>query len=153
MEITKWSRYANTDHSLCRKPRPGNSSLARANVTAHRRQEPMSREFNDWVDQTNHARPKARDKLAGYLHDGMTPANSMSTCGRTEKQQQLVNLRNIPVEPNHDGWCGCLQDQLCKQIFVTVRRRCDGGAWQVWELLLVANASNTIADYHLLHQW
>ena len=88
MEITKWSRYANTDHSLCRKPRPGNSSLARANVTAHRRQEPMSREFNDWVDQTNHARPKARDKLAGYLHDGMTPANSMSTCGRTEKQQR-----------------------------------------------------------------
>ena len=34
----------------------------------------------------------------------------------------------------------------------TVRGRCDGGAWQVWGLLLVASASNTIADYHLLHQ-
>ena len=44
----------------------------------------------------------------------------------------VVNLRNIPVEPNHDGWCVCLHDQLCKQIFVTVRRRRDGGALQVW---------------------
>jgi len=29
-----------------------------------------------------------------------------------------MNLRNIHVEPNHDRWCGCLQDQLCKQILV-----------------------------------
>ncbi len=64
----------------------------------------------------------------------------------------LGNLRDIPVEPSHDGWCGCLHDQLCKQTFVTVRGRCHGGAWQVWELQLVANASNTIADYHLLHR-
>ena len=41
----------------------------------------------------------------------------------------LANLRNIPTEPNHDGWCGCLHDQLCKQIFVTVWGRCHGGAW------------------------
>ena len=67
MEITKWSRYANTDHSLCRKPRPGNSSLARANVTAHRRQEPMSREFTDWVDQPNHARPKSARQIGGLF--------------------------------------------------------------------------------------
>ena len=66
----------------------------------------------------------------------------------------LVNLRNIPIEPNHDGWCGCLHDQLCKQIFVYVRIKVwHGGAWQVWEVQLVANASNTIADYHLLHLW
>ena len=65
----------------------------------------------------------------------------------------VVNLRNIPTEPNHDGWCGCLHDQLCKQTFVYVRGRCHGGAWQVWELQLVANTSNAIADYHLLHLW
>ena len=65
----------------------------------------------------------------------------------------VVNFRNIPTEPNHDGWCGCLHAQLCKQTFVYVRGRCHGGAWQVWELQLVANASNTIADYHLLHLW
>jgi hypothetical protein len=36
---------------------------------------------------------------------------------------------------------------------VYLRVRCDDrGAWQVWELHLVANASNAIADYHLLHQ-
>ena len=65
----------------------------------------------------------------------------------------VVNLRNIPTEPNHDGWCGCLHAQLCKQTFVYVRGRCHVGARQVWELQLVANASNTIADYHLLHLW
>ena len=64
----------------------------------------------------------------------------------------VANLRNIQVEPNHDGWCGCLYGRLCKQMFEPVRGRCDGGAWQVWDLLLVANASTTIADYHLLDQ-
>ena len=98
--------------------------------------------------------------VRGRCHGGAWPvwelqwvANASNTIADYHLLQQLVNLRNIPVEPTHDGWCGCLQDQLCKQIFVTVRRRCDGGAWQVWELLLVANASNTIADYHLLHRW
>ena len=31
----------------------------------------------------------------------------------------------------------------------TVRRWRDGGAWQVWELQLVTNASNGTTDYHL----
>ena len=64
----------------------------------------------------------------------------------------VVNVSNIHVEPNHDRWCGCVHDPLCKQIFVYVRRRRVGGAWQVWEVHLVTNASNAIADYHLLHQ-
>ena len=63
----------------------------------------------------------------------------------------VVNLRNIHVEPNHDRWCGCVYGQLCKQILVYVRNTGDRRAWQVWELHLVANASNAIADYHLLH--
>ena len=75
-----------------------------------------------------------------------TPSRTVICC------TSVVNLRNIPVEPHHDRWCGCLHDRLCKQIVVHVWRRYDRGAWQVWELLLVANASNAIADCHLLHQ-
>ena len=90
------------------------------------------------------------DGSAWQLWELLLVANASNTIADYHLLQQLVNLRNIPVEPNHDGcWCGCLQDQLCKQIFVTVRRMCDGGQWQVWELPLVANASNTIEDYHL----
>ena len=59
------------------------------------------------------------------------------------------NLRNIHVELNHDRWGGCVHDLLCKQIFVYVRERCDGGAWQVWEVHLGTNASNGTTDYHL----
>ena len=64
----------------------------------------------------------------------------------------VANLRNIHVEPNHDRWCGRVHDPICKQMLAYIRQMCDRGAWQVWELLLVANASNAIADYHLLHQ-
>ena len=64
-----------------------------------------------------------------------------------------VNIRNIHVDPNHDRWCGCVHDLLCKQIFVYVREMCDRGTWQVWEVHLVTNASNGTTDYHLLHLW